>query len=71
MAIAGSILTAPHHLVRDPVSYNELGPVYLLRLDHDRTAARLAQRLQTLGYQVEIKKSRSLTHTIFLVVSVR
>jgi hypothetical protein len=41
MAVAASILTAAYHLVRDPVPYRELGPVYLLRLDHERTAARL------------------------------
>jgi transposase len=57
MAVAASILTAAYHLVRDPVPYKELGPVYLLRLDHERTAARLTQRLRNLGYEVEIKKA--------------
>jgi transposase len=56
MAVAASILTAAYHLVRDPVPYKELGPVYLLRLDHERAAARLTQRLRNLGYEVEIKK---------------
>jgi transposase len=57
MAVAASILTAAYHLVRDPVPYKELGPVYLLRLDHQRAAARLTQRLRNLGYEVEIKKA--------------
>jgi transposase len=57
MAVAASILTAAYHLVRDPVPYKELGPVYLLRLDHERAAARLTQRLRNLGYEVEIKKA--------------
>jgi transposase len=56
MAVAASILTAAYHLVRDPVPYKELGPVYLLRLDHERAAVRLTQRLRALGYEVEIKK---------------
>ena len=57
MAVAASILTAAYHLVRDPVPYKELGPVYLLRLDHERAAARLTQRLRNLGYEVEIKRA--------------
>ena len=57
MAVAASILTAAYHLVRDPVPYRELGPVYLLRLDHERPVARLTQRLRTLGYEVEIRKA--------------
>ena len=57
MAVAASILTAAYHLIRDPVPYRELGPVYLLRLDHERAAARLTRRLRDLGYEVEIKKA--------------
>jgi hypothetical protein len=57
MAVAASILTAAYHLVRDPVPYRELGSVYLLRLDHERSAARLTQRLRNLGYEVQIKKA--------------
>ena len=57
IAVAASILTAAYHLVRDPVPYRELGPVYLLRLDHERPVARLTQRLRTLGYEVEIRKA--------------
>ena len=57
VAVAASILTAAYYLVRDPVPYKDLGPVYLLRLDHERAAARLTQRLRNLGYEVEIKKA--------------
>jgi transposase len=56
MAVAASILTAAYHLVRDPVLYRDLGPVYLLRLDHERAAARLTQRLRNLGYEVQLTK---------------
>src|SRR5262249_33590073 len=41
MAVAASMLTAAYYLVRDPVPYRELGPHYLLRLDHERAATRL------------------------------
>jgi transposase len=57
MAVAASILTAAYHLVREPAPYKELGPVYLRRLDHERAAARLTQRLRNLGYQVEIRQA--------------
>ncbi len=57
IAVAASILTAAYYLVRDPVPYNDLGPVYLLRLDHERAATRLTQRLRNLGYEVEIRKA--------------
>src|SRR5262245_22272501 len=56
MAVAASMLTAAYYLVRDPVPYRELGPLYLLRLDHERAATRLTQRLRNLGYEVEIRK---------------
>jgi transposase len=57
MAVAAWILTAAYYLVRDRVPYTELGPVYLLRLDPERAAIRLTQRLRNLGYEVEIKKA--------------
>src|SRR5215813_2776644 len=56
MAVAASMLTAAYYLVRDPVPYRELGPHYLLRLDHERAATRLTQPLRNLGYEVEIRK---------------
>ena len=57
MAVAASILTAAYHLVRDPLPYKELGAFYLMRLDQERAAARLTQRLRNLGYEVQIKKA--------------
>jgi hypothetical protein len=38
-------------------TYKELGPVYLLRLDRERAATRLTQRLRDLGYEVELRKA--------------
>jgi transposase len=57
VAVAASILTAAYHLLRDQVPYRDLGPQYLLRLDHARTAERLARRIRELGYEVEIRKA--------------
>jgi hypothetical protein len=65
IAVAASILTAAYYLVRDPVPYRELGPLYLMRLDHEHAATRLTQRLRNLGYEVEIRKQPLDHHTKF------
>jgi transposase len=57
LAVAASILTAAYYLLRDQVPYRDLGPLYLAHLDQDRTAQRLARRIQELGYEVQIRKS--------------
>ena len=57
LAVAASILTAAYYLQRDQVPYRDLGPLYLARLDQDRTAQRLARRIKELGYEVEIRKA--------------
>jgi len=50
LPVAASILTAAYYVVREPVLYKDLGPLYLLRLDHEWAATRLTQRLRDLGY---------------------
>ena len=55
VAVAASILTAAYFILRDGVVYKDLGPHYLEHLDKTKTAKRLAQRLQNLGYQVELR----------------
>jgi transposase len=57
LAVAASILTAAHYVLRDEVPYRDLGPLYFARLDQDRTAQRLARRIKELGYEVEIRKA--------------
>jgi transposase len=57
LAVAASILTAAYYLLRDQVPYRDLGPLYFARLDQDRTAQRLARRIQELGYDVQIRKA--------------
>ncbi len=38
LAVAASILTAAYYLLRNQEPYRDLGPLYLARLDQDRTA---------------------------------
>ena len=57
LAVAASILTAAHYVLRDELPYRDLGPLYFARLDQDRTAQRLARRIKELGYEVEIRKA--------------
>jgi hypothetical protein len=46
MAVAASILTAAHHMLRDGVEYRDLGPDYFVRRDSARVAERLARRIR-------------------------
>ena len=57
LAVAASILTSAYYVLRDQVPYRDLGPLYFARLDRDRTAQRLARRIQELGYEVQIRKA--------------
>ena len=57
LAVTASILTAAYHVLRDEVPYRDLGPLYFAHLDQDRTAQRLARRIQQLGYEVQIRKA--------------
>lgn len=57
IAVAASILTAAYYLMRDPVAYQDLGPDYFVRRDKDRIAHRLAVRIRSLGYEVDLRKA--------------
>jgi transposase len=52
IAVAGSVLTIVYHMLRDGTCYQDLGPA---RRDPARTATRLANRIRSLGYHVEIR----------------
>src|ERR1700693_892670 len=56
VAVAAAILTSAYYLLRDQIPYRDLGSLYFSQHDHERTAMRLARRIQQLGYQVEIHK---------------
>jgi len=55
VAVAASILTAAYYVLRDGVKYRDLGGDYFAKRDKDRTVRRLTHRLQSLGYEVQLK----------------
>jgi transposase len=57
VAVAATILTAAYYVLRDSVSYRELGPDHFVARDRTRVAQRLAHRLRELGYEVTITQA--------------
>jgi transposase len=58
IAVAASMLTTVYHMLRDGTCYQDLGPEYFTRRNPAKiaaTAARLANRLRNLGYDVQIR----------------
>jgi transposase len=53
-AVGHSILVAAYHMLRDGVTYNELGPDWFDRLSPDQHARRLARQIEALGFTVTI-----------------
>src|SRR6266699_5761026 len=53
--VAASILTAIYYIVRDGVEYRDLGGRYFETLDQAQITKRLVQRLERLGYRVELQ----------------
>lgn len=56
VAVAASMLTAVWHMLRDGVEYSDLGADYFARRDEKKVVARLARRIEALGYNVEVKQ---------------
>ena len=54
VAVAASMLTAAWHMLRDGTEWHELGAAYFDRADAAKTANRLIQRLQQIGYAVQV-----------------
>jgi transposase len=55
LAVAASILTAAYHILKDEVTYHELGPDYFERRDKAQITRRLIRRLEQLGLSVEVR----------------
>lgn len=53
-AVAGSILTAAYHMLKDGTLYQDLGPNHFDNRDKGKQAKRLVNRLQSLGFAVQI-----------------
>lgn len=54
VAIAHKILVSVYHMLSQNVSYNELGDLYLDRLNKHHLTRNLVHRLQRLGYVVTL-----------------
>ena len=55
VAVAHRILIIAYHIIRDGGEYREYGGDYFDRQHPERTAERLARRLERIGYQVVLK----------------
>ncbi len=54
-AVAASILTAAYHMIANGTFYHDLGPDHFERRAKPRQIKRLVVKLQSLGYDIEIK----------------
>ena len=55
VAVARRILTVVYNLIRDGVRYREQGADYFDRMHPERITNRLKARLESLGFEVELK----------------
>ena len=55
LAVAASMLTAAHHMLKDSVDYRDLGADHFDRRDKAKLAKRLIARLHDLGLTVEVR----------------
>lgn len=53
IAVAASILAAVYHLLKNHVPYHDLGADHFVKRNPARIAAKLAQRIKDLGYDVQ------------------
>jgi hypothetical protein len=60
VAVAHSILVIAYHVLRDGVSYRELGSDYFDRLQAQPLTRYHTQRLAALGYTVTLTKAAAL-----------
>lgn len=56
VAIAHKILVAAFHMLSHEVSYNDLGDVYLDKLNKQHLTRNLVRRLERLGYDVKLQQ---------------
>jgi transposase len=55
LAVAASMLTAAYHMLQRDTGYHDLGADYFQRRNRDRAAHQLVRRLQSLGYDVQLR----------------
>jgi len=54
VAVAASLLATAYHMLADGTCYQDLGPDHFARRDPARIVAKLANRIRSLGYTVDI-----------------
>jgi len=59
VAIAHKILVAIYHMLSQQVSYNDLGDLYLDKLNQHHLTRNLVHRLERLGYTVTLTPERA------------
>ena len=57
VAVGHQILEIAFHIMRDGVTYDELGADYFDRRHRDRTVRRHVRQLEVLGYRVTIEEA--------------
>jgi transposase len=57
IAVAAAMLRIVYHMLKDGTFYQDLGPDYRKPKNPERTALRLANRIRSLGYIVDVKKA--------------
>lgn len=60
IAVAASMLTAAYYILRDGVTYRELGSEHFNKRDPEHAAKRLIKRLEHLGFAVEARPATNL-----------
>ena len=68
MAVAHRLLTILYVLIRDGGVYRERGGDYFDRLHPERTAKRMVQRLERIGFEAILKRKPLLSVPISLAV---
>jgi transposase len=56
VAVGHTILVIAYHLLTEQAEYRELGPLFFDQRDEQRVTRRLVQRLQNLGYTVNLER---------------
>lgn len=55
VGVARTVLQIAYHLIKDGTTYEELGHDYFDQVNRERTRRRLVQRLETLGFAVDVR----------------
>jgi hypothetical protein len=55
LAVAATLARIAYHVLKDQTPYQDLGPDYFDRQNRERATRRLIQRLERMGYKVEVQ----------------